>query len=495
MAVVGLIYPHQCAEDPPAARGADQVWLVEEPLFFRHYRFHLQKLVLHRATMAALADALKPQFPPGAVRIIPSQDLTTTADIVPRLHQAGATKVQVAEPTDDYLTRRLTRATLEAKLPLAWLPDDHFLTSAPVMDQFVQSKKKLFFTDFYIQQRKRLGLLLDDDGGPLGGKWSYDTENRKKLPETVSVPRLKWPKPTPAVTAACASVAAEFGSHYGQAEPFQYPTTPQAAKAWLKEFLRERLPLFGDYEDAISSRGTVLFHGLLTPMMNTGLLRPVDIIQETLRYQEEVPLNSLEGFLRQIMGWREFIRLVYRAYGRQQRTRNFWQFSRPMPPGCYDGTTGLPPVDRVIQDVLRTGYCHHIERLMILGNFFLLCEIHPDAVYQWFMELFIDAYDWVMVPNVYGMSQHADGGLMTTKPYISGSAYVLKMSDHKKGAWCPIWDALYWRFIDRQSGFFAGNPRMSMMVAMKNKLGSKLKEHHRTAEAFLNRLDAGRPAA
>lgn len=145
-------------------------------------------------------------------------------------------------------------------------------------------------------------------------------------------------------------------------------------------------------------------------------------------------------------------------------------------------------MDNVIRKVLKTGYCHHIERLMVLGSFFLLCEIHPNAVYRWFMELFIDAYDWVMVPNVYGMSQYADGGGMTTKPYICGSSYILKMSDHKKGSWCPIWDALYWRFIDLHADFFASNRRMAMMVKIKEKLGSKMTEHHDVAEKFLNRL-------
>ena len=162
-----------------------------------------------------------------------------------------------------------------------------------------------------------------------------------------------------------------------------------------------------------------------------------------------------------------------------------------MPRAFYDGSTGVAPVDTVINRVLQYAYCHHIERLMILGNFMLLCEIHPSAIYQWFMELFIDAYDWVMVPNVYGMSQHADGGLITTKPYISGSSYVLKMSNFPKGAWCPIWDGLYWRFIDKHRDFFASNPRMSVMVAQCNRMGSKLSEHLRTADEYLERLHAG----
>jgi deoxyribodipyrimidine photolyase-related protein len=196
----------------------------------------------------------------------------------------------------------------------------------------------------------------------------------------------------------------------------------------------------------------------------------------------------LEGFIRQVIGWREFIRLVYLTHGREQRTRNFWGLTRGIPTAFYNGTTGIEPVDTVIRRVLRTGYCHHIERLMILGNFLLLCDITPNAVYQWFMELFIDAYDWVMVPNVYGMSQHADGGLMTTKPYISGSSYVLKMSDFKRGPWCAVWDALYWRFIDRHADFFAANPRMAVMVKMKEKLGGRLKEHLGVADAFLHKL-------
>ncbi|MBL8982976.1 MAG: cryptochrome/photolyase family protein, partial [Gemmatimonadetes bacterium] len=207
---------------------------------------------------------------------------------------------------------------------------------------------------------------------------------------------------------------------------------------------------------------------------------------------DAVPLNALEGFVRQVIGWREFVRLVYLTRGRRQRSANFWGHTFPMPAAFYDGTTGLDPVDHVIRQVLSTGYCHHIERLMILGNIMLLCEIHPTAVYQWFMELFVDAYDWVMVPNVYGMSQFADGGGMTTKPYLSGSNYILKMSDFPRGAWCATWDALYWRFIDRHAEVFASNPRMAVMVQMARKLGPRLAEHHERAERFLARLHGAR---
>jgi len=173
--------------------------------------------------------------------------------------------------------------------------------------------------------------------------------------------------------------------------------------------------------------------------------------------------------LRQIIGWREFIRGIYCVDGVRQRNSNFWNFENRMPPSFYDGSTGIEPIDNTIKKVLKNAYAHHIERLMVLGNFMLLLEVKPSLVYKWFMELFIDSYDWVMVPNIYGMSQFADGGLLATKPYLSGSNYILKMSDYKKGDWCDIWNSLFWEFINTRREFFKKNPRMNMMVAMYNK--------------------------
>ena len=419
--------------------------------------------------------------------IVESQQLESTGEIAAVVKKAKCTHIQVVDPSDDWLLRRLTSACLAHKLPLKVLPDPHFLTSRTMIEEYVAGKTKLFFTDFYIEQRKRLGILMDH-GKPLGEKWSFDSENRKKLPKGVVPPSPKLPPQNEWVMKARQSVRTEFGKNLGEDMAFAYPTTHAESKAWLDDFLEHRFADFGQYEDAISSRETVLFHAVITPMLNIGLLSPREVVDAALKHADRVPMNSLEGFLRQIIGWREFMRLVYLTRGRQQRTSNFWNFTQPMPKSCYDATTGIEPVDHVIRNLLKTGYCHHIERLMVLGSFFLLCEIHPDAVYRWFMELFIDSYDWVMVPNLYGMSQYADGGGMTTKPYVCGSSYILKMSDHKKGAWCPIWDALYWRFIDRHAEFFARNPRMAMMVKMKEKLGQKMTVHHHVAETFLTRL-------
>lgn len=483
MSTAALIYPHQLFAPHPAVVGADAVFLVEDPLFFRQYAFHKQKLMLHRASMKRYAAGVG-----ATARYVDAHSLDHTGDIVAHVQKAKCDAVRVVDPTDDWLLRRLTAACAAAGVRLTVLDDPHSLTPPAEVAAFTAGKEKLFFTDFYIRQRKRLKVLLTPDGKPVGGKWSFDTDNRKKLPKSVHPPAPSPPPENEFVREARGYVRTRFPDAPGADTPFVYPTAAADARAWLADFITHRFADFGAYEDAISVRQRVLFHSVLTPALNVGLISPQEVADAALAHADRVPLNSLEGFVRQVIGWREFVRLVYRARGRRQRTRNYWGYTRPIPSAFYTGTTGIAPVDHVIRGVLDTGYCHHIERLMVLGNFMLLCDLAPDAVYRWFMELFVDAFDWVMVPNVYGMSQFADGGGMTTKPYVSGSAYVLKMSDYKKGEWCGVWDALYWRFVDRHADFFRSNPRLSVMVGMLDKLGAKLQEHHRTADAFLARL-------
>lgn len=483
MPTAALVYPHQLFTPHPAATGAGVVFLVEDPLFFRHFAFHKQKLMLHRASMKRYAAEVLPK-----ATYVDAHALTQTGDVMKLVTKAKCDVVRVVDPNDDWLTRRLRNACEASGVKLEFVPDPHFLTPQSEIDAFTAEKKKLFFTDFYIRQRKRLKVLLTPDGKPVGGKWSFDADNRKKLPATVRPPAPNTPAENEYVREARKYVSEHFPEAPGSDTPFVYPTSAAEARAWLADFLEHRFAQFGDYEDAISRRERVLFHSVLTPALNVGLLSPQEVTDAALAHAERVPLNSLEGFVRQVIGWREFVRLVYRTRGRPQRTRNFFGYTKPIPAGLYDGTTGIGPVDHVVRAVLDTAYCHHIERLMILGNFMLLCDVAPDDVYRWFMELFIDAYDWVMVPNVYGMSQFADGGGMTTKPYISGSSYVRKMSDHPKGDWCAVWDALYWRFIDRHADLFRANPRTTVIVKMKEKMGAKLNEHHRVAEKFLAKL-------
>lgn len=485
--IAALIYPHQLFTDTSWLRGVDRIYLVEDPLFFIQYPFHRQKLMLHRASMQWYADRLRKKK--WKVQTIEAAQMKTSGDIARILKEDGVVSARAIDPEDFNLDRYLRNACSRHGIECVTIPDPHFLTPEEAIDAFVKNKKKLFFTQFYIDQRKRLNVLIDKAEKPVGGKWSFDTENRKRLPADEVPPDIDWPKQDSYASEARSYVEKQFPRALGDPSPLLYPANATAAQKHLRQFIEQRLPSFGDYEDAISREHPFVYHSVLTPMLNIGLLSPQEIVQATIERAEDVPINALEGFIRQVIGWREYIRLVYRTRGMAQRTRNYWAHTRPIPKSFYDGTTGVEPVDHAIRTALQYGYCHHIERLMILGNFMLLCEFHPDAIYQWFMEMFVDAYDWVMVPNVYGMSQHADGGMITTKPYISGSSYVLKMSNFKKGPWCELWDALYWRFIDRHRGFFESNPRMKVMTGQLDRMGEKLSIHRQRADSYLESLE------
>jgi deoxyribodipyrimidine photolyase-related protein len=367
-----------------------------------------------------------------------------------------------------------------------------FLNTSEEIASWFSGKKRMFQTDFYKHQRQSRNILLENQQKPVGGKWTYDDENRLKYPKGKTPPKVDFPKPNAFYTEAVAYTEKYFPDNYGKLNSnCIYPATHTECKSWLEDFLKTRFSEFGAYEDAIVSQEIILHHSILTPMLNVGLLTPQFILDETLKYASthEIPLNSLEGFIRQIVGWREFIRAVYELKGTTERTRNYWGFKRKIPASFWNGTTGIEPLDSTIKKVLETGYCHHIERLMVLGNFMLLCEFDPDQVYRWFMELFIDAYDWVMVPNVYGMSQFADGGLMATKPYISGSNYLMKMSDYPKGDWQAIWDGLFWRFMHTHREFFLQNPRLGMLVKSFDKMTvEKRNTHLQNAELYLEKL-------
>lgn len=408
------------------------------------------------------------------------------------LASEGVNELQMYDVCDDWLQRRITQSAALYHIKVVVYDSPMFLNTNEDLKPYFDTKSKYFQTDFYIQQRKKHSVLTDEHQKPVGGKWSFDADNRKKYPTQAKPPVVSFPSKDKYWNEAREYVNQHFPKSPGSINAaFTYPRNAVQAEQWLRHFIKERFNTFGDYEDAIVKDEAILHHSVLTPMLNTGLLTPKQVIDEVLAQADhyKIPLNSLEGFIRQIIGWREFIRGVYVMKGRQQRTTNFWKFNREMPRAFYEATTGIEPVDATIRKVLETGYCHHIERLMILGNFMLLCRIHPDAVYRWFMELFIDAYDWVMVPNVYGMSQFADGGLMATKPYISGSSYILKMSNYKRDAWCDVWDALFWSFMNDYRSFFSSNSRLGMLLKSYDKMDEvKRKRIQEVTSGFLSKL-------
>ena len=490
-----LIFPHQLFAEHPGLHPKVPVSLIEDNLFFgglRHIRsFHKQKLWLHRASMTRYANQLRHRG--HTVEYIDHRpEGGTLHGALMALAQAGVKRVVVADPHDDLLARRLQRICDQLSLELTCLETPMFLNTAADNRQYRNGKRRWFMADYYKHQRRRLDILMEN-GDPAGGKWSFDEANRKKVPKTLigSIPDLG--------TAAHDAVDRDARDHILQRYPHApgsidaliYPTSHEEARAWLARFVAQRFEHFGAYEDAIVAGENYLWHSVLTPMLNTGLLTPSEVLEAALDANQTaaIPLNSLEGFVRQVIGWREFMRATYEDLGTTMRNGNHWKHHRPMPAKFYDGTTGIAPVDDAIQRVLNTGYCHHIERLMVLGGFMFLCEIEPDDIYAWFMELFVDAYDWVMVPNVYAMSQNADGGLITTKPYFSGSSYIRKMGNHPKGPWMEIWDALYWRWILNHVDSLRKNPRWAMMCAMARKMPKEKQTRHRTlAEAFLRDL-------
>jgi deoxyribodipyrimidine photolyase-related protein len=342
--------------------------------------------------------------------------------------------------------------------------------------------------NFYKKLRQDTDILMDGDE-PLGGAWSFDSENRQKIPKGHVPPAdIELYAPDPAYEEALAWIETLTAEMYGDAVHY-LPTTHAEARTFFETFLAERFADFGPYEDAIDTTHTRLYHSLLSPLLNIGLLTPRYIVDTTLAYatKHQVPIASLEGFVRQIIGWREFIRASYEVDGRSMRQQNFFNHTRKLTPAWWEGTTGLLPFDTTIKRALTYGYTHHIERLMVAGNLMLLSGVHPYEAYRWFMGMYIDAYDWVMVPNVYGMSQFADGGSFATKPYISGSSYIKKMSNYAKGDWETIWTALYWHFIATHKDVFLKNHRLAMMPRLWDKMAAGIQhEHMRKAGEWLD---------
>jgi len=489
-----VVFPHQLFKSHPGLSRNRTVYLVEDPFLFsvlqKGIKQHKKKIVLHRASMMGFKDRLESDN--YHIRYLAYQDESGCKVLFDRLRKDGIEKIHMVDVCDAGIEKEIGRRAEGWHGGISLLSSPGFLTDPEWITEFFRNVKHYSQLRFYIAQRKRLKILVEE-GKPAGGRWSFDPANRKRIPENLKIPSLPSPGKNRHVEEAEKHVDANFPDHPGETEGFMFPATHEEAVAWLDDFLQKRLALFGDYEDAISQKEAFLFHSVLTPVLNIGLLEPREIIERTLDFSKENPvsLNSLEGFIRQIIGWREFMRAVYLLDGGRQRESNFWNHTRRIPDSFYAAETGILPVDAVIGRLHELAYVHHIERLMVLGNFMLLCEIDPAEVYRWFMEMFIDAYDWVMIPNVFGMSQYADGGLITTKPYISSSNYLRKMSDFPKGKWCGVWDGLYWRFIHEHRDFFSENPRLKMMVFQLEKMEKEKRDRHlNAAEEFLDTLEA-----
>jgi deoxyribodipyrimidine photolyase-related protein len=484
---------------PPAS----PVLMVEDLGIASSYRYHKQRLLHTFVAMRAFADRLRQHGHRVSYGLLSESAQRPfwqrLAEELALAHQVSPW-LRISEVADPPFQQQLERFCQERGVRLEILPSPAFLESAADSRAWFNGRRRPWMKTFYERQRRRLGLLLEADGSPSGGRWSFDADNRRRLPKGYRPPPLPPVASSGHEATVRALIECHFAANPGQLGPLTIPWDQAGADAWLASFLRERLDGFGPYEDALSSQYETLHHSLLSPLLNIGLLNPGPVVAALLGEVEArslpgadpagpVPIASLEGFLRQLIGWREFVRGIHLVHGEAQASSNFWGHHRRLAPCWKEASTGLPPLDRAIERLNRTGYNHHIERLMVISCLMLLCEIEPGEVHRWFMEMYLDSYDWVMGPNVYGMGLMSDGGIFATKPYICGSNYMLKLGDYPKGPWCAIWDGLYWRFIDRHRPFFAANPRLAMAVRTLDRMEpARYQDLLQQAEAFLARV-------
>ena len=456
-----ILYPNQLFKN--LSNFIDKkVLLIEELLFFTQYDFHIQKLVLHRASMKFYENYLKQ-----------NNILVEYYEDESYLQIYKNNEIFVYELFDNYLEKKVYKNFSNIKI----LKNPNFINP---------KDKNKFLHKFYINRRKELNIFMQN-GKPFFDKYSFDEDNRKKLPKDIKIP------PTLAFKNEYVEEAITYCQKFktvGICENFYYPTTFDEASLQLNYFLKEKFENFGTYQDAIikDTKQSFLFHSNISSSLNIGLLDLHELIDKIINF--DAPYNAKEGFIRQIIGWREFMLRVYEDDGVKLRNSNFFEFKNPMPKKVTQARSEIKILDDTIKKLEISAYNHHIERLMILGNIFLLLEIKPNEVYEFFMKNYIDAYDWVMVGNVYGMSGFSDGGSITTKPYIASSNYLLKMSDYSKNEnWCEILDALYWRFLYKYSHKFSSSPRMKMQIALLNKMPKeKLERHLFVAEKYLSEL-------
>ena len=441
-------------------------------------KHHKLKLILFLSSMRSYADELKKnKFKVNYIDLNKDFKISYEKKLENFIKKNKFEELISFEIEDKFFEKKISTLCKKNKIKLTFIQSPMFLNSRDEFKNYLsKTKKKPFMANFYKIARAKIDILMKNNK-PKGGKWSFDEDNRKKLPKDIKIPEMITAKETKHTKVLKQQINTIFKNHPGQVDNFWLPTTYDDAVKWLDYFIIKKFNLFGDYEDAVDTNNNFLFHSVLSPMINLGLLTPDLIIERVRKVENKIKINSYEGYIRQIIGWREFIRGIYQNYDQQLEENNFFQHKNSLTSKWYDGTTGLDPLDHSIKNAQKYGYTHHIERLMVLCNIMNLCEIKPNEVYNWFMEMFVDSSDWVMSPNVYGMGLFSDGGIFSTKPYICGSSYFMKMMNFKRGNWNDIMDGLYWRFINKNRKFFQSNPRLNMMVNIYDKMNKERKNH------------------
>lgn len=486
-----ILYPHQLfpvSELPQV----DSVIMVEEPLLFGvdrelPARIHKQKIILLRAAMRRYAEEVL--WPAGyKVDYIELDVFMQTTDLLDKVRKFDRTIM--FDPANETLTLRLLQARRdmgEEAPAIEFLATPNFYLKEHEVRQYFAERHKHPFEDFYQWQRERFNILITEEYKPLGDAWIIESKSAKpgaKAPGMRVFGDNKW------VADATKYVAEHFPDNPGS-EAFVWPTSHNEAVDWLHDFVENRLDDYGTHNDLIDSQSSWLYHSALSASLNLGLLSPQQVVEAALQRHAKRPvaLNNLECFVRQILGWREFIRGVSLVGGTSLRKANPLKSNRKLTSAWYDGTTGLPPFDDLVKKVLAKGYANHTERLLIAGTLMTVCEIDPEDIHQWFGELFVDAHEWALTPNVYALNQFADNSTLEGGPYICTSKTLLDRSDYERGEWCNVWDGLYWRFIEKHKATLKKTPKMRSIVHRLDSLDADRKRiiNYR-AEDFLTKF-------
>jgi len=465
--------------------------MIESQDYAAQRRYHQQKLVLVWSAMRHFAATLQAEGWNITYEI--ATDFITPLQTWIETHQV--TELRVMDPNDRAFSNFIQQLDLGCEISI--LPDNHFLWSKEDFQNWANNRKRILMEDFYREGRKRFNVLVEGKK-PVGGNWNFDQDNRKPPQKNLAPPDpISFP-PDAMTQAVIEEVKALSFQTYGEVDHFNWGVTREEAKQVLANFIERDLPNFGTYQDAMITGEKTMWHSLLSPYLNLGLLHPWEVISavENAYYEHNLPLNSVEGLIRQILGWREFLHGIYHWVAEDYGDGNWLDHHQPLPEFFWDSSqTEMNCLKQVLQQVEDTGYAHHIQRLMILSNFALIVGISPQALKEWFHAVFIDAYDWVMETNVIGMGQFADGGVFASKPYASSANYVNKMSDYcetclynprrrSQQSACPF-NFFYWDFIARQRDRLQSLGRMNLVLANLRKIDpDELAQMQTLAEAW-----------
>ncbi|MDC0624116.1 cryptochrome/photolyase family protein [Alphaproteobacteria bacterium] len=455
-------------------------FMAEDIDLCTYEKHHKHKLILFLSSMRKYASELKSKkFKVTYYQLNKKNTNLSYEDKLSEfIKSKDISEINMFEVEDKFFEKRILTFCKKNNIKINFLDSPMFLNTRNDFKKYLSKVKKPFMATYYKRQRIEKNILMEGDK-PIGEKWSFDEENRKKIPDNFPIPSLPNFTEDSVVKDVKKTVDDFFPNHPGDVSSYWLGSSRKDALKALDVFIKDKIINFGDYEDAVKKNAPFLLHSVLSPYLNVGLITPKEIIKKILDSgkNKKIPLNSLEGFIRQVIGWREFMRGIYQNYDDKLENTNFFNHQRKLTDDWYNGTTGIDPIDDAIKDVNKYGYAHHIIRLMHLSNVMTLSQLHPKEIYKWFMEMFVDSSDWVMSPNVFGMGTFSDGGIFSTKPYICGSNYIIKMSNYKKGNWSDVLDGLYWNFIHTNKDILAKNPRMGMVMMSYRKLKEDRKDY------------------